>query len=78
MNTIKVSLDLPVEKLKAISDAIALETEGELMQRSQVLITSQEGKITVNISAKDLNALRASLNTYMRMIIMCSEIIEVN
>jgi len=78
MNTLQITVDLGEEKASAIAKAIGLEAGSELMRRSSVSVTSDVGQLTLDVQAKDIHGLRASLNTYMRWVIMCDELIEVN
>lgn len=77
MNQLKIILDLPEDASLAVKNALALETQSELMSRSKVSLTVDEGKLTLSLEAQDLHGLRACLNTYLRWVIMVSETLEV-
>jgi tRNA threonylcarbamoyladenosine modification (KEOPS) complex Pcc1 subunit len=78
MNTLTITLELGEEKASAIAKAVGLEAGSELMRRSEVSIRADCGVLAVDLRSDDLSGLRASLNTYMRWIIMCDELVEVN
>ncbi|MFH1788060.1 MAG: KEOPS complex subunit Pcc1 [Candidatus Altiarchaeota archaeon] len=77
MNRLKVTFDLPEDASLAVKKALDLEAQGELMRKSSVSVSVGDGVLVLDVEAPDLHGLRASLNTYMRWIIMLTETIEV-
>ena len=75
MNELLVTLELPKETAETCIKAIALEVENDVHERSKVDLKYGSGILVLLIKAKDLTSMRAALNTYLRWIIMCSNLI---
>lgn len=78
MNELEATLALGADKAEALMKALTVESETELGMRSKVSVEARGDKLRLNISASDLSALRAAVNTYFRWVIACSELVEVN
>jgi tRNA threonylcarbamoyladenosine modification (KEOPS) complex Pcc1 subunit len=75
MNELLVTLELTEETAQTCIKAIALEVENDVHERSKVDIRYDSGQLLLAIKAKDLTSMRAALNTYLRWIIMCTNLI---
>ena len=75
MNELLVTLQLPKETAETCIKAIGLEVENDVHERSKVDLKYGNGILVLVIKSKDLTSMRAALNTYLRWIIMCSNLI---
>ncbi len=65
--SIKTSIECTFESLEATKSAkIALTHEGNISDRSSSKIIEKGKTLTIDIKAKDVVALRASANAYLR------------
>ncbi len=62
------------EDLQILKDVLIDETEE---RRSKAKIYLTHNKLVIDIVAKDFNALRASVNAYLRQVRVCAEMLEV-
>ena len=78
MNELSINIGMPKQAAKICCEAMGVEIDavGDEMQRSRVGATYDEGGLNLHITAKDLNALRAALNTYFRWVGMCCDVVR--
>jgi len=90
MNELQIDLQLPREKVEVCQKALALETESESLHRSEIKLEEFEHRkpkacenehqrvdgLRISVNAKDLSAMRAAVNTYLRWVIMCCNLID--
>lgn len=76
MNTLRMEFKIPEAKAKAILDSVRLEAEKDFHTRSKVKMSYGKGSFLMGIEASDLSAMRAAVNTYLRWIIMCDNLIN--
>jgi len=77
MNELSINIGMPKQAAKICCEAMGVEIDavGDEMQRSSVGATYDDGGLNLHITAKDLNALRAALNTYFRWVVMCRDMV---
>jgi len=75
-NTLEAQFTFTAEKAGIIADSLKLESKTAGNERSKTTIASSGDKLTLEIQAEDLHALRAAVNTYLKWLIMCSELVE--
>ncbi|MCJ7614451.1 hypothetical protein MUO71_06800 [Candidatus Bathyarchaeota archaeon] len=64
-----VRLNFSSEKqLKAVLEALKPETDTSTTSRSEVLMKADENSLIIEFNAKDTSALRAAMNSYLRLI----------
>jgi len=69
-----VRLSFPSEKhSKIVVRALEPETKTTPARRSSVRIEGKERSLTLNFEARDTTALRASINSYLRWIVLVNE-----
>ena len=78
MNSLDITVGMTERKATAITQALSPEADSDLMRRSRVEIKSNPTELVLAIKSDDLGGLRASLNTYLRWVIMADEVLEVN
>ena len=76
MNSLEIKLELPEKIGKCCAESIAIESKSYEMPRSQVKVTYEKNFLVIKIKAKDLSALRAATNTYLRWVILCCKLLE--
>jgi len=76
MNNLLIRLNIPPHIAEICYKSIKIETKSEALSRSEVNLSYQKDSLGIEINSKDLTALRAALNTYLRWIIMCCELTE--
>jgi len=76
MNELIINLQMPEKLSEICCKSIALENRE--LERSSVDVSCTGNGIKIYITASDLSALRAALNTYMRWVILCCELVENN
>lgn len=76
MNNLDVTISMSSAGAEICSNALLLETHFGLQRRSKVSISASEDGLRLKVSAEDLHALRASVNTYLRWIMMCDNIVR--
>lgn len=59
-----------------IVDSILPELKGKFEKRSRTDINSNKNVLSLKIYARDITALKASVNSYMRLIILCNSLIN--
>ncbi len=74
----KVDIKVNDKKIaKAIFNAIEVETKNIITERSRTEILLQNEKISFIFNAKDLVALRAAINSYLRMLYAVVKVLKV-
>jgi len=69
-----VCLSFPSEKRsKIVIQALKPETKAIPIQRSKVIIEGKGRSLTLKLEAKDTTALRASVNSYLRWILLVND-----
>lgn len=64
-----VNLEFPSKKqLKVVLQALKPEIEKSSSTRSKVLLYNEKEKLVLDLSAKDTSAMRAAINSYLRLI----------
>ena len=78
MNELSMYVCMPGQAAKICCEAMGVEIDavGDEMKRSSVRVNYDDGGLNLHITAKDLNALRAALNTYFRWVTMCFELVR--
>ena len=66
--------DLGEELATIIYKALNVEDSGD---RSKAKIYLEQGKLMLVIEADNLTALRASINTWLRLVKVCKDVVEV-
>ena len=61
---------------KIVFQALEPETHAMLTSRSKVQIKKEDSRLTINIEAKDISALRATINSYLRHSYLTKNIIQ--
>ncbi len=77
-NSLEIKLKLPGKVGKSCCQAIKVEAKDYKSSRSKVDVSYNEKKeiLKIEIKAKDLPALRAAMNTYLRLVITCEDLLE--
>jgi len=71
-------LEFPDENTaKKAVKAISVELDNEFEKRSKTAIKSNKNVVLLKIVAEDQSALKASLYSYERMIVLCKELAEI-
>jgi len=76
MNELYIDLQIPHERAYICQKALALETKSESLHRSEIKLEESKQGLRISINAKDLSAMRAAINTYLRWVIMCCNLID--
>lgn len=64
-----VHLEVPSKKqLKVVTQALKPEIEKSSSTRSKVLLYTDQEKLVLDLRAKDTSAMRAAVNSYLRLI----------
>lgn len=74
MNELTVNLSMPGNLSEICCRSIALENRK--LERSNTDISCTKDGLKIHITASDLSAMRAALNTYMRWVILCCELTQ--
>lgn len=75
MNFLEVKIRVPSDVAEVCCRAIEMETRSEALHRSGVILGHAGDTMYLKIRAEDLTALRASLNTYLRWVGMCLNLV---
>jgi len=75
MNELLVSLKVKPEVARVCLDSIKPEIDADMHGRSTVEL-SYDKELVLRISAKDLHAMRAAANTYIRWLDMCVKLMD--
>ena len=65
------------ESAKAAVRAVSVELTNNYEKRSKTTITTNKNVVSLKIVAQDDSALKASLNTYERLLGLCKEISKI-
>ena len=71
-----VRLQVPAEVAEATLNSIHPEIESDLHERSSVELKYEGQELVLHIKAKDLHAMRAAANTYVRWLDMCTKLTQ--
>ena len=63
-----------METAQVCCASVGLEAESEALSRSKVELSCEKDALVLHVSALDLGAMRAAVNTYLRWIIMCCDL----
>lgn len=77
MNELRIMLEIPAEIAEVCCRSIGIEAESEALSRSKVDLKYDGDYLKLDITARDLGAMRAALNTYLRWIIMCHDLLRI-
>lgn len=64
----RCTIEVEPKNPEAVASALRME---EAYDRSFTVIENTEGKVFIKISAKDITALRAAVNDYLRLLRIC-------
>lgn len=78
MNELKIRLDIPTEIAKICCESIGIETKSSALSRSKIDLGHGKDCLKIDINSQDLSAMRAALNTYLRWVIMCCDLLKIN
>ena len=73
--TTVITLNFPSEKhLETVLKALKPEVERhQFMRRSKVNVSSKQNSLILNFEAEDTSALRATINSYLRWIMLIND-----
>ncbi len=71
MNLLEVTINVPSEVADVCCRSIEMETKSDALRRSEITLDRDGNFMNLKIRARDLTALRGSMNTYLRWIAMC-------
>lgn len=74
MNHLRINLEMPREEAEICRKSLAIEA-GEVRKSKIDLSTCREG-LRIEVEAEDLSSLRAAINTYLRWITLCINLLE--
>ena len=77
MYSLKVRIKIEKEKAKAFFSSIKPELEEEFARSTTSVLQSKEG-LTFEVKATDRTAMRASLNSLMKPLILFTELSEID
>jgi tRNA threonylcarbamoyladenosine modification (KEOPS) complex Pcc1 subunit len=72
MFELEVTINLPIHAAQICRDSIQMEAQSEAISRSRITLSCQGDNLLFHVSAADLPAMRAAMNTYLRWINMCA------
>ncbi|MFH1403012.1 MAG: KEOPS complex subunit Pcc1 [Candidatus Altiarchaeota archaeon] len=75
MNSLRVLFEIPREDADVICESVGIEASSVKHERSNVRLHYEDG-LVLDVEAKDLHAMRAAVNTYLRWISMAQKLIE--
>ena len=75
MNVISIKIYVPEDIAIIFAKSIGQETKTAI-RRSEIELRPDEHGLEIEIKSDDLHALRASVNTYLRWLIMCFNLIS--
>ena len=76
MNRLEVTLKIPAHAAEICRRAVEIETQNEALLRSKVELSSDPQGLRMTVLASDLSSMRAALNTYLRWISMCVDLMD--
>lgn len=75
-NELLVTLRVPEEKARICKEAVELEAKNQALARSSVDLRIRRDGLVVDINSDDISSMRAALNTYLRWVGMCLDLVE--
>ncbi len=78
MNELTIKLEIPEDISDICCRSIGIEAECEFNRSKIDLDYESSGLLKIRIKSDDLYALRAALNTYLRWVIMCCDLLNNN
>lgn len=73
----KNTINIIHKDFKIIYKSIIPEIKKKKYSRSNIIVKLEKNQIKIKIESKDLNALRASFNNIMRLIITCEKTLKI-
>lgn len=73
-----ITFEIPEKLALVCIDSLKIEADSDATRRSKIDLSYSNNRLAIKITADDLHALRAALNTYMRWIMMCCELMDAN
>lgn len=74
MNELSIRLMVPGEIAQVCCRSVGLEAQSEALSRSKVELFCEKDALILNVSAQDLGAMRAAVNTYLRWVLLCCDL----
>ncbi len=72
--TARINIELASEELsKILFQTLLPETKKPATSRSKVSLQSQDKDLTIYIEARDTSAFRATLNSYLRLVVLVND-----
>lgn len=71
---IAVRIELPQGHAERILNSIKPDACGRHERRSSAIMNINKNVLSLEINAEDINALKGSFNSYMKLIMLCSEL----
>lgn len=75
-NELEVFLEVPSGIAGVCCESINIEAKSESLTRSTVDLSFEGDLLRLHVVSQDLSSMRAALNTYLRWIIMCCELVD--
>ena len=72
----EIRVDSTKELAEIIENSLKPEVKDPVSTRSKVEVVAEDDLIRINITASDLSALRAALNSYLRWVDAIFEVVE--
>ena len=72
----EIRVDSTKELAEIIENSLKPEVQDPVSTRSKVEVVAEDDLIRINITASDLSALRAALNSYLRWVDAIFEVVE--
>ena len=77
MNELRIRLGVPTGIAEICCLSVEMEAKSEALPRSNVDLEYGRDYLSLNITSSDLGAMRAALNTYLRWVIMCCDLLRI-
>jgi len=78
VNELRVQVSLPSDIAEVCQQAISCEPSPSGLGKTDVMFSCSGDGLELRVLAGEYSSLRAALNTYLRLIAMCSTIIPLN
>lgn len=78
MNDLVIKLEIPKEIADACYRSLEIEAKNKFNRSTIDLKYNDDGLLKIRIKSENLHALRAALNTYLRWVIMCCNLLSNN
>jgi tRNA threonylcarbamoyladenosine modification (KEOPS) complex Pcc1 subunit len=75
-NELTVTVEVSDAAADAIMASVLPEIDSDTHERTAIKMSRQGGRLALTIRAKDLHAMRAAANTYLRWLDMCAKLAE--